>query len=113
MSPSVRTRAVPVTDPLRAVANAAGDGASCGTYKITRVYHDRKVAAGKTNMEALRCLKRRLSDIIYARMRADATRPATSPGGHSGGDTSIQRGRLTPRHRHFGPVTARTRRQPP
>jgi len=28
----------------------------------------------------------------------------------TGGDTSIQRGRLTPRHRHFGPVTARTRR---
>jgi transposase len=35
-----------------------------------RRYYDRKVAAGKTKREAMRCLKRRLSDIVYARMRA-------------------------------------------
>ncbi len=30
-----------------------------------RAYYDRKVAAGKTPNEAMRCLKRRLSDIVY------------------------------------------------
>lgn len=49
-----------------------------------RRYYDRKVAAGKTPREATRCLKRRLSDIVYNQMRADAQRLAASPGGHSG-----------------------------
>ncbi len=49
-----------------------------------RRYYDRKVAAGKTNMEALRCLKRRLSDIVYNQMRHDTQRRAASPGGHPG-----------------------------
>ena len=49
-----------------------------------RRYYDRKVASGKTNMEALRCLKRRLSDIVYTQMRDDARRQAASPGGHPG-----------------------------
>jgi transposase len=57
-----------------------------------RRYYRRKIAAGKTNMEALRCLKRRLSDIVYARMRADARRltnaVGASPGGHPG--TTLQ-----------------------
>ena len=43
-----------------------------------RAYYDRKVAAGKTKMEAMRCLKRRLSDIVYARMKADAQRLAAA-----------------------------------
>jgi transposase len=29
-----------------------------------RAYYDRKVAAGKTPNEAMRCLKRRLSDVV-------------------------------------------------
>jgi len=32
----------------------------------------RKREAGKTKREALRCLKRRLSDIVYSAMRRDA-----------------------------------------
>jgi transposase len=52
-----------------------------------RLYYDRKIAAGKTKMEAMRCLKRRLSDIVYARMRADAKRLGTGPGGHPGNDS--------------------------
>jgi transposase len=52
-----------------------------------RRYYDRKVAAGKTNMEAMRCLKRRLSDIVYKQMRDDAQRIATGPGGHVGATT--------------------------
>ena len=52
-----------------------------------RRYYDRKVAAGKTTMEAMRCLKRRLSDIVYKQMRDDAQRVATGPGGHVGATT--------------------------
>ncbi len=50
-----------------------------------RRYYDRKVAAGKTKMEAMRCLKRRLSDIVYARMKADAKRLTTAAGTGPGG----------------------------
>ena len=42
-----------------------------------RTYYERKLAEGKTPKEALRALKRRLSDTIYARLQADA-RQATS-----------------------------------
>ncbi len=49
-----------------------------------RAYYRRKLAAGKTTMEAMRCLKRRLSDVVYQQMRADARRLATGPGGHTG-----------------------------
>jgi transposase len=54
-----------------------------------RAYYRRKLAAGKTPMEALRCLKRRLSDVIYRRLVADARAGAartdgTGPGGHCG-----------------------------
>ena len=43
-----------------------------------RAYYRRKLAAGKTPMEALRCLKRRLSDVIYRRLVADAQRTTDS-----------------------------------
>jgi hypothetical protein len=36
-----------------------------------RAYYRRKLAAGKTPMEELRCLKRRLSDVVYRRLVAD------------------------------------------
>jgi hypothetical protein len=50
-----------------------------------RAYFDRKKADGKTSMEAMRCLKRRLSDAVYRQLLADALRPlGASPGGHSG-----------------------------
>lgn len=54
-----------------------------------RRYYDRKVAAGKTPNEAMRCLKRRLSDIVYRTMLgdlvADTVNPTkTGPGGHRG-----------------------------
>jgi hypothetical protein len=35
-------------------------------------------------MEALRALKRRLSDIVYKHMVADTRRARTGPGGHVG-----------------------------
>lgn len=37
-----------------------------------REYYRRKLAAGKTPLEALRCLKRRISDAIYRQLNADA-----------------------------------------
>ena len=37
-----------------------------------RAYYRRQLAAGKTPMEALRCLKRRLSDVVYRQLVADA-----------------------------------------
>ncbi|OLT17997.1 IS110 family transposase [Serinicoccus sp. CUA-874] len=53
-----------------------------------RAYYDRKVAAGKTPMEAMRCLKRRLSDLVYKAMLDDLARRATTgPGGQLGNDS--------------------------
>jgi hypothetical protein len=45
-----------------------------------RAYYDRKVAAGKTPNEAMRCLKRRLSDVVYRTMIGDVvTAERTGP----------------------------------
>ncbi|WP_200216746.1 IS110 family transposase [Micromonospora coerulea] len=52
-----------------------------------RAYFDRKKASGKTSMEAMRALKRRLSDIIYRCMISDAVATAAAPGGHRGTTT--------------------------
>ena len=54
-----------------------------------RAYYRRKVAAGKTRAEAMRCLKRRISDALYRQLLADTRNlPAqvvhASPGGHRG-----------------------------
>jgi transposase len=49
-----------------------------------RAYYRRKLAAGKTSMEAMRCLKRRLSDVACRQMTGDARATATGPGGHLG-----------------------------
>ncbi|GAA4264303.1 IS110 family RNA-guided transposase [Dactylosporangium darangshiense] len=52
-----------------------------------RAYYRRRLAEGKTTMEALRALKRHLSDIVYKQMLHDAkARGAgeTGPGGHTG-----------------------------
>jgi hypothetical protein len=49
-----------------------------------RTYFDRKKAGGKTSMEAMRALKRRLSDIAYRCMINDAVATAAGPGGQQG-----------------------------
>ncbi len=65
-----------------------------------RAYYRRKRAAGKKPMEAMRCLKRRISDVVYRHLLADAqaaaitaeieqadqtaTELGTGPGGHCG-----------------------------
>ena len=54
-----------------------------------RTYFDAKQAAGKTSMESMRALKRRLSNVVHACMVQDQLqRQAASPGGHSG--TTLQ-----------------------
>ena len=61
-----------------------------------RAYYDRKKADGKAPMEAMRCVKRRLSDIVFQTMLNDAvrttaaptaTRTRTGPGGQRGNDS--------------------------
>jgi transposase len=50
-----------------------------------RTYYRRKRTAGKTRAEAMRCLKRRISDALYHRLLADTHRAnGTGPGGHCG-----------------------------
>ena len=58
-----------------------------------RAYYRRKLAAGKTKLEALRCLKRRISDALYRQLLSDAEQAqlvsadeavGTGPGGHCG-----------------------------
>ena len=65
-----------------------------------RAYFDRKKTSGKTSMEAMRCLKRRLSDIVYKHMLDDAiARPTTGPGGQRGHDSDSS---VTGSHPHTG-----------
>ncbi len=59
-----------------------------------RAYYRYKVAAGKTNMETLRCLKRRLSNAVYKKMPTPGRQGQT--GRTTGSDTSIQRGQHNP-----------------
>jgi len=49
-----------------------------------RAYYDKKLAEGKTHREALRSLKRQVSDAVFTRLRADAQRAQAQvrdPGG--------------------------------
>ena len=43
-----------------------------------RVFYDRKIAEGKSNKEAIRSLKRRISDRVYSHLVADAKRAAAN-----------------------------------
>ena len=101
------------------------------------------VAAGKTPMEAMRSLKRQLSDIVYRQMITDAQAWSTGPGGHLGAATGSSAAGFNPstgasekslpgpattdptpapaspairsprRSRHPRPAPARSRRQAP
>jgi transposase len=73
-----------------------------------RAYYDRKLAEGKTPKEALRSLKRRISDAVFARLQADARRAAArdnGPGGQQGNDSVASAAGSHPRHRLFGQAT--------
>jgi transposase len=73
-----------------------------------RAYYDKKIAEGKTSKEALRTLKRQISDALYQRMKADARRAAASmagPGGHPGNGSAASVAGLHPADRLFGQAT--------
>ncbi len=103
--------------------HSSGPTRSCsagGIRDLRRRYYRRKLATGKTRIEAMRCLKRRISDAIYRQLVADARQATLSnaresseadPGGHCGatcdrparpcrwGRSSRRRGRRRARHR--------------
>jgi transposase len=62
-----------------------------------RACYRRQPAEGKTPMEAMRCLRRRLPDAVYRQLAADA-RPASGagPGGHPGASLSSSAAGLSP-----------------
>ena len=72
-----------------------------------RACYDRKLAEGKTAKEALRALKRQVSNAIYQRMKAGARRAATTagPGGHLGNGSVASAAGSHPGHRLFGQAT--------
>ena len=73
-----------------------------------RAYYDKKLAEGKTPKEALRALKRRISNAIFARLQADARQAAArakGPGGQQGNDSVASAAGSHPRHRLFGQAT--------
>jgi transposase len=73
-----------------------------------RAYYDKKLAEGKTPKEALRALKRQISNAMFACLQADARRAATSaksPGGQQGNDSVASAAGSHPRHRLFGQAT--------
>jgi transposase len=62
------------------------------SHLVVRAYYRRKLPAGKTSMEAMRCLKRRLSDIVCRQLVNDQKRlrgrgRTADPGGQAGAAT--------------------------
>ncbi len=78
-----------------------------------RAYYEKKLAEGKTHKEALRSLKRKISDAIFARLQADARQAAAAgakgqakdPGGHPGNDSASSAAGSHPAHQLFGQAT--------
>jgi transposase len=73
-----------------------------------RAYYDKKLAEGKTAKEALRALKRQVSDAFYKHLKADAARAAgsaCSPGGQAGNDSVASAAGSHPECRLFGQAT--------
>ena len=79
-----------------------------------RAYYDKKLAEGKTHREALRSLKRQISDAVFTRLRADAKRTAAhvrDPGGQQGNDSATSATGSHPSNRLFGKATPRLGRR--
>ncbi len=73
-----------------------------------RAYYDKKLAEGKTPKEALRALKRQVSDAFYKHLKADAARAAGStrgPGGQAGNDSAASAAGSHPEYQLFGKAT--------
>jgi transposase len=83
-----------------------------------REYYDRKIAEGKTSKEALRALKRRISDALWTATVADARRAAATtaaatakagPGGQPGNDSVASAAGSHPDTPALRPSHSRTR----
>src|SRR5260221_7433283 len=80
-----------------------------------RAYYEKKLAEAKTPKEALRALKRQVSDAIFACLQADArraaaaaaNRPGGQPGNHSATRAAGRSARATPPRRAPGQCRAR------
>jgi transposase len=75
-----------------------------------RAYYDKKLAEGKTHKEALRCLKRQISDAIFTRLQADARQASArlavkGPGGQPGNDSASSAAGSHPARQLFGQAT--------
>jgi transposase len=73
-----------------------------------RACYDKKLAKGKTSKEALRALKRRISDALYRHLRADARRAAATAVAQlagPGNDSVASAAGLHPAGRLFGKAT--------
>jgi transposase len=71
-----------------------------------RAYYDKKIAEGKTHKEALRALKRKISDAIFARLQADARQAREKgPGGQPGNGSDSSAASSHPERQLFGPAT--------
>jgi hypothetical protein len=73
-----------------------------------RAYYDKKLAEGKTPKEALRSLKRQVSNAMFACLPAGARRAAAragGPGGQQGNGSAASAAGSHPRHRLFGQAT--------
>jgi transposase len=80
------------------------------SYSDGRAYYDRKIKEGKTPLEALRALKRRLSNTIYQQLQTDSRRTATAsrdagPGGQPGNDSASSAASSHPERQLFGQAT--------
>jgi transposase len=71
-----------------------------------RAYYERKITEGNTHKEALRCLKRRISDALYVALAADARHAAAAcpqgPGGQPGNLSVSRAAGSHPARRLFG-----------
>jgi len=105
------------TLPARSRLPGSSSPRSCSTTfaASTCRSYDRKIAQGKTPKEALRALKRRVSDALYARMGADARRAArqatAGPGGQPGNDSVASAAGSHPETPALRPSHSRTRKQ--
>jgi transposase len=74
-----------------------------------RAFYEKKLAEGKTHKEALRALKRRISDAIYAALVTDARQAAAAcpegPGGQPGNRSVSRAAGSHPERRLFGQAT--------
>ena len=74
-----------------------------------RACYDNKIAGGKTPKEALRALKRQISDAIYKHLKAGAARAAAAgaqgPGGQPGNDSAACAAGSHPGRQLFGQAT--------